>query len=171
MFIVRNNGKFPILIRDLSLHISGEKEIDLDTIIKRENADKSFNLQKMIETKKLEVIKKDNIVTKRVEQKTIKEQEINPINNSVLMELRKDISSIKDLLMDNRISSVHPKEKLEELDEETKKKLVDLKVRNFSKDGSGVEKNYNQLGTSTEKIESLDSLLNTLDDLDRNGDK
>jgi len=166
MFVIQNLGKFSVIIRDLNLNISGGKSVDIDTLVKRENAEKSVDLQRLISSNKLSVLNKDNIIL--VEQPVVvakkAEDNSNTLDNTLLRQLRNDILEVKDFLRAMPKGNTIVKSE-EVYDEATTNSLVALKVRNLSNNNMDLKTNFDKLGESTNKEDRLDDLLNTLDSL------
>lgn len=172
MYKVKNVGEYPVIIRDLNLHVSGGKEVDLDTLFNQDTVRRSVDLVRLIEKGKIKVLSKNEprqknpVVSKRPPQKDPSQQQ----DSKMYAELKKDLAEIKDLL---RASPQTVSEIAEQTDydEDTLRQITDLQVNNLSRGTEEAERNFEDLGNSTEKKEKLDDLLNVLDSLGEKGDE
>jgi len=170
MYTVKNVGTFPIIIRDLNLHISGGKIVDLDSLFKQDTIRRSVDLQKLLDKGKLFLVEKklEKIKPKSFIPTTIIKND-NQHDSKILTELKKDLGEIKDLLKSGSHVVAQTEGNQVEYDEETRKKITNLQVKNLS-DGMGkAKKNFDKMGESTEKQEKLDNLLDVLDSLEKGG--
>jgi hypothetical protein len=177
MFVIRNEGRFPVVVRDLNYHIQGGKSIDLDLVFRRETSEASVDLKNLIKCKKVFVLNKDqyastkqNIVQQSAVQTVSKEE---PLSNNVsplaLTELLKEIRGMKDLLAQgNNISSSNDVvQDLSQYDDATRQKIADLQARSLSQKDNEVEKNFENIGNVTEKTDSgIGNMLDILDSLE-----
>lgn len=166
MFTVKNPGQFPVIIRDLNLHVAGGKEVDLDSLFSRDTIERSVNLERLIKYKKIVIVEQEK-VEKKPNQSVVKKvgKDASGADPALLLELRKDILEVKDLIRSGSFfggSGVCE----EPADPETEEKLNKLRVHNLSKDNYEVETNFENIGKITEKEEALGDLLDTLDALE-----
>lgn len=162
MYIVKNIGQYPIIIRDLNLHIAGGKTVDLDELFNPDTVRRSVSLQTLIGRRKL-------IISDNVEQNKIDTVAIETQNNpKILVELKKDLIEIKDML--RSVSPNHSQSVEQKYDEDTTKRITELQVSNLSKSIDDAKKNFDNIGKSTNKSENLDKLLGVLDSLDNKGE-
>jgi hypothetical protein len=177
MFVIKNNSRFPVVIRDLNYHIQGNKSVDLDLIFRRETAENSVDLKNIIKCKKVDVLNKDNHISTK--QNVVKDQEAfkaakpAEIAPSTLIELVKEIKSMKDLLSQGatiqHVQSNNTVEVASNYDEATKKKIADLQARSLAQKDNEVEKNFENIGKVTEKKDSgVGNMLDILDSLNGN---
>ena len=165
MYIVKNNGSYPVIIRDLNLHISGGKSVDLDTLFNPDTVRRSVDLSQLISKNKVSLLQKEKIAeNKTVVDKPIPKQSQDQLK---LDDFKKDLLEIKEMLRSGAMP-VAVVEK-ESHDEETIKRITNLQVQSLSTDSENVEKNFEHIGKSTEKKEKLDQLLDVLDSLDNGG--
>jgi hypothetical protein len=168
MYIVKNQGQFPVIIRDLSLHIAGGKEVDLDELFKRDIINRSVNLEKLINSKKLVLVNKEQKEEKKTSpiKQIVKKEKKQDVDNSVIYGIRKDLAELKEMLKNGIVSSGGSVSNIEEINPETAEKINKLRVANLSKEDYDIEKNFEEIGNATEKSEQLGDLLDVLDSLD-----
>lgn len=177
MYVIRNNGRFPVVVRDLNYHIEGGKSIDLDLVFRRENVESSVDLKNLIKCKKVEVLNKDSYNPHRPtvirEGAPITPSTSNsslPQDSAAMLELLKEIKEMKNLIGQGvAIGSGGERvvNDLEGYDEETRKKIADLQARSLSQNKNEVEKNFENIGNVTEKKDSnINDMLDILDSLD-----
>lgn len=170
MYTVKNKGSFPVIIRDLNLHISGGKTVDLDTLFKQDTVRRSVDLQKLIERDKLELVEKETVkvAPKKVARPSLPQ---NPQSDQqILIALQKGFLEIKEMLQSGTVLTPAQEKVIEEYDEETRKRITELQVQNLSGEIGKTEKNFDQIGESTRKHEQLNDLLNVLDDIEKEGE-
>jgi len=165
MFIVKNNGQFPIIIRDLNLHVSGGKEVDLDSLFSRDTIDRSVNLARLVQSNKLLIVNKEKKEVKKQVPIAKSKNVESAVDSSLLLQIKKELLEVKDLIRSG--ASSRPSVRVEEsLSQDTIDKLNKLRVMNLSKDDCEVETNFDQIGNTTEKEEGLGALLDALDALE-----
>ena len=170
MFVIRNDGRFPVVIRDLNYHVQGGKSVDLDLIFRRETSEASVDLRNLIKCKKVHIINKDQYVAApRVSPQPEPQPEKKDLESLALNELLKEIRGMKDLLANGvNISNVSEvKQDLSQYDDATRKKIADLQARSLSQRKDEVEKNFENIGKVTEKQDhSVNNMLDILDSLE-----
>lgn len=168
MYIVKNPGQFPIIIRDLNLHIAGGKEVDLDSLYSRDTIVRSVNLERLVQSKKVVIVEQDAVEKKRPAAVQKEPKKSGSVDAAILLELKKDILEVKDMLKSGGAQIRQPESSESDLSSEATDKLNKLRVRNLSKEDYSVEKNFETIGQTVEKEEQLSDLLETLDALDKN---
>jgi len=170
MYIVKNTGTFPVMIRDLNLHIAGGKIVDLDELFKADTVRKSVDLKRLIKQEKIKEINKETQAPKPtpVFQKPSSRPQEPQVESKILVDLQKGLLEIKDMLRSGVLSQ--SAEEKQNYDEETLKRIADLQVKNLSDNTENVKKNFEQIGQSTKATENIDQLLGVLDSLDEKGD-
>jgi len=167
MYLIKNTGQFPIIIRDLSLHVRGGKTIDLDSVIKRATIEKSVDLQKLISSNKLIVVEKDGQTIEKSKPVTLQKKQNNESDNILLFDLKRDLLEIKSLLQGLPSGMVSiKKDSKEEHDEKTEQRIIDLKVRNLSKEDKSAYINFDDIGKVLQKKEEVTNLMDVLDSLE-----
>ena len=165
MFIIKNPGQFPVIIRDLNLHIAGGKEVDLDSLFSRDTVERSVNLDRLINANKIVIVGQEKAEKKQ--QRIVRQKpKENNLDAAILLELRKDLLEVKDMLRAG--AGERRNEENSEVSAETVERLNKLKVRNLSLEDYEVEKNFEKIGNTVEKEEGLSDLLDTLDSLESN---
>jgi len=169
MYSIKNNGSYPIIIRDLNLHIAGGKTVDLDCLFKHDTVRRSVDLQNLISNNKLELVGKEKVEQiKTVVVKNIKRE--SQEDSKLLAELRSDLLEIKDILRSGKKDN-YPSESVRQgYNDETIRQITDLQVRNLSENDSDIEKNFENIGQTIKKSEKLNDLLDVLDALDGKGE-
>lgn len=168
MYIVKNVGQFPVIIRDLNLHIAGGKEVDLDSLYSRDTVVRSVNLERLVQSKKVVVVEQDAVKKKIPSVARQEQKKRGEVDAAILLELKKDILEVKDMLKSGGAQIRHSESIESDLSSEATDKLNKLRVRNLSKEDYSVEKNFETIGQTVEKEEQLNDLLETLDALDKN---
>jgi hypothetical protein len=169
MYVVKNLGQFPVIIRDLSFHLAGGKSVDLDTVFKRDTSSRSVDLTRLIDSKKLEVLNKDGneIKEKIIEKHTVKVVNEGGKDSAVLLKLGQDMADLKELLLKGGFSPVNNQSNSDnDVDEGTLKRLAELKAKNISSEKMDVSRNFETIGKETTKEESLDDLLDVMENLE-----
>jgi hypothetical protein len=164
MYVVKNCGKFPVIIRDLNFYLAGDKEVDLEIIFGRGNIEKSSSLKKLLESGKVIVVK-ENFEKKQIEKKITVKKENASSDNVALLKIQNDIGELKDLIKNISVVGFE-KEQKEGVDDRSAEEINKLKVANLSKEDFKVVKNFEEIGKTVEKKEELDNLLNVLNSLD-----
>ena len=172
MYIIRNNGRFPVVVRDLNYHIQGGKSIDLDLVFRRENSESSVDLKNLIKCKKVEILNKDQYQVKKPQiiKDEPKPQTVVAQDSKTMIELLKEMREMKDLISQGvNVGGgvVSSSDNLKGYDEETRKKIADLQARSLSQKEAEVEKNFENIGNVTEnKDGGIGDMLDILDSLD-----
>ena len=172
MYVILNKSSFPIIIRDLNFHIAGGKSVALDLVISINTSEVSEDLKKLIDSKKIEIINKDNY--RKEENKPKKSSEDKKVRTSLddgfLLDLKKDLIEIKNFIKEKKDSGKNV-ESEESSDPEVQKKLADLRVRNISKQEFVIKTNFDKLGESTVKKDEISNLVDVLDSLSKEDNK
>ena len=166
MYIVKNTGAYPVIIRDLSLHIAGGKTVDLDTLFKPNIVRMSGDLISLVKRDKLSEVDKEVKPPDPVQSKPVFIPQKTQSDSKILTELLE----IKKMLKSGVTSQVASENTQEDHDEETLKMITDMQVKNLSGDVGDVKKNFEQIGESTNSKGNLDQLLDVLDSLEEKGE-
>jgi hypothetical protein len=126
---------------------------------------RSVDLQKLLKKNKLILVESSQEVNVKKESPKIEKNISSKEEGKVLAELRKDLIEIKDLIRNGIISTPAILNEKDEYNEETKKQITALQVRNLSETDGKVEKNFDNIGHSIEKTENVDKLSDILDSL------
>ena len=176
MYVVKNPGKFPVIIRDLNYHIAGGKVIDLDDIFARSNVEKSVDLKRLLHAKKIRVINKGG--TSKLEEPQEEVRELPPshpceekssegsssLKEALLLKLGRDMSEIKEILEEG-IHAPSGEMSGASMGEDMARQLAEVKAKNITNKDLDVSKNFEKIGKETTKEEALDSLLDIMDNL------
>jgi hypothetical protein len=174
MFVLQNNGRFPIIIRDLNLHIEGGKSVDMDLTFRREMTEASVDLKNLLRCKKIVLLNKTDYKNEKPLPPQIKKEntaieKTDPKSNEMLALLLKKFGDIEEVL--KHVGSGTDISKEPEYTDETWAKLADLKAKNLMDNDKEVEKNFENIGNTTEKKDnSAIDMLNILNNLDNQGD-
>jgi hypothetical protein len=173
MYVIRNEGRFPVVVRDLNYHVEGGKSIDLDLVFRREKSEASVDLKNLIRCKKVIVLNKDqytsqkqNIVRDR-EQPHPQTSEKPDLDSLVLTELLKEIRGMKDMFEQGvNVNSTNVNQSVKKYDDATNAKIAELQARTLSQGNNEVEKNFENIGNVTENKDSnVSDMLDILDSL------
>jgi len=173
MFVLQNNGRFPIIIRDLNFHIEGGKSIDMDMTFRREMTEASVDLKNLLRCKKIVLLNKTEYNNEKPLPPQIKRdstviEKTDPKGNEMLALLLKKFGDIEDVLKQGGVGGGF---KEPEYTNETWEKLADLKAKNLADNDKEVIKNFENIGNTTEKKDnSAMDMLDILNNLDNQGE-
>lgn len=172
MYVVKNNGRFPVIIRDLNYHIEGGgKAVDLDLVFRREMTEKSVDLKNLFRCKKLILLNKSEVeIQKPLPPQIKKEPDVvettDPKSNELLALLLKKFGDLESAIHNGGGVSVNNSEP--QYNDSTMEKLAELKANSLANKEDEVERNFSDIGKTTEqKDNSLNDMLNILNNLDK----